>query len=114
MKPPIPTEQQEAETFVAYLELKGYMFHHGNDNMYSTSWGQRMKMKRAGFRKGFPDFIIIVKNKLVFIELKRVKGGVVSDEQRQWLEALIETGAWAKICYGAGDAIELVEGIAKL
>lgn len=38
--------------------------------------------------KGFPDVILARGGRIVFIEAKREKGGVVSPAQRAWLEEL--------------------------
>ena len=44
----------------------------------------------------------------LYIEMKRRKGGRLSDEQAAMLEALREQGYCAWVCKGANDAIELI------
>ncbi len=74
--------------------------------------GQRTEMKRQGMVKGFPDIFLPYNNGKysgLFIELKRVKGGVLSKEQKDWLEYLNTQGHLALRCNGHADAIELIE-----
>ena len=112
MKP--PTEAQEGRTLVAYLRIKGYKFTHiANETGSGTGARfQGIRNKQQGVSKGFPDYLVIVGNKLVAIELKRTKGGRVSIEQREWLEALSSTGMWAIVAHGAKEAIDFIEKIA--
>lgn len=44
----------------------------------------------------------------LYIELKRVANGRVSEEQKRWLNALHEKGYAAEVCYGADDAIKMI------
>jgi predicted type IV restriction endonuclease len=68
-------------------------------------------MKREGTSVGFPDYMVIVGDRLVFIELKRVKGSVTSKEQTEWLRALSTTNAHAIVAHGAKEAIEYIENM---
>lgn len=78
--------------------------------MYTTSVKQLARNKKMGVSKGFPDFLVITpKSGPVFIELKRKKGGRVSKEQTEWLEALKSAGCPCAVCYGAKEAIEFLE-----
>jgi len=51
LKKIIPTEAQECETLVDYLELKNLKFSHINNEMRTSSWGQKIKAKKQGVRK---------------------------------------------------------------
>lgn len=107
----LPTEQQESESLAAYLRVKGYKFTHVPNETGSDPAARRraIRMKRAGTSKGFPDYLIIVKDTLLFVELKRKKGSKTSPEQREWLEQLSKTGAHCIIARGAHEAIEYIE-----
>ncbi len=106
----IPLEYEECLVLVEYLELKGYPFAHIHQEMYTTSWKQKMKAKQLGVKAGLPDYIICLPNKLVFLEMKRQKGGVVSQAQHEWL---IEFNKYKDVIAiytkGAGQAIEAIE-----
>ena len=74
--------------------------------------GQRTEMKRQGMVKGFPDIFLPYNNDSysgLFIELKRVKGGVMSKEQKDWLEYLKSQKYLALRCNGHADSIELIK-----
>mgnify|MGYP001603795593 CR=1 FL=1 len=109
MKPKLPTEYDECIAFVQYLELKNLLFTHISSEMQG-SWGARMRNKRMGVRKGFPDYAICWSGNLLFIEMKRKKSGAISDEQHTW-QTFLNTvpGVSAKVCYGADEAIASVE-----
>lgn len=60
---------------------------------------------------GVPDRIILLpQGKVMFVELKRPKGGEVSELQRWWLDRLTKLGFYAVLCYDDEDirAIELL------
>jgi len=123
IKYPAPTEAQEQETFVEWLELKGYKFTAIPNSTYTTSWKQKIKNKRVGLRAGLPDLLVIVPNEnkkpnsiLVFVEMKRkgAKVSAVSDEQGRWLSALNWCeGVTAEWCAGVDQAIKFIESISK-
>lgn len=108
-----PTESEEAKTLVAYLRIKGYVFHHSpNETGHSEEAARRaMRVKREGTSKGFPDYIIIKDDTLIAIELKRVKGSRTTPEQVQWLKDLAACGVHSAICHGAAESIEFIESI---
>jgi hypothetical protein len=69
------------------------------------------KLKASGLSKGFPDLEVFIGNgKSLYIEMKRKKGGVVSEEQKKWIDWLNDNGYSAKVCHGADEAIEYVKG----
>ena len=81
-----------------------------------------MNNKRLGVRPGIPDYLVIVPavkcitgfNQLIFIEMKKAKGGVVSMEQKIWVQALDSCdGVKAYVCHGADQAINILKGFIK-
>jgi hypothetical protein len=103
------TEEQEQITVVQYLELKGHKFTAIPNSTYTTSWKQKTKNKRNGLRAGFPDLVAIIDGNFIAIEMKREKGGRVSKEQKEWIEALQEAGIEARVCRGADEAIKFIQ-----
>lgn len=109
-----PLEEVECMTFVEYLELKGFKYSHIHHETHTTSIYQKAKKKRLGVKRGVPDYLIILPNKLVFIEMKRIKGGRVCDDQKDWIEKLSTIqNVEAYVCKGADCAIELMEKLSK-
>lgn len=61
------------------------------------------KFKTTGTRSGVPDlFLPIARGKWhgLFVELKKVKGGVTSPEQKDWIAFLRGQGYGAIVCHG--------------
>lgn len=116
--PVIPLEEIEQEhVFLwasmeerAYPELAMlYAIPNGGKRAIKTA----VALKKQGVKRGVPDMCLPVPRggfNGLYIELKRVKGGTVSDEQREWIAALNTQGYKAIICHGAEEAIEQIRG----
>ena len=107
---PIPTEADEQIALVHYCRLKGYRFFRVPNETYTTSWKQKARNHALGVVRGVPDLFVLARGRLVAIELKRVRGGTVSPEQREWIEALNAAGVEAHAARGAEEAIKFIEG----
>lgn len=111
-KPFVPSEDHESVAFVGWLELqisegKAIKFSHLPLETPCTPI-QAKRLQRMGVRRGVPDYLLVIKNRLHFIELKRTKGGVVSAPQQSWLDAFAMVGVSAHVCNGAREAKALV------
>ena len=121
-------EENECIAFAQYLTLRNLRFSHiPNETpagkMIGGTWmpnyASLTRNKAMGVNKGLPDYIILIRGKnspsLLFIEMKKKKGGNVSPEQRDWIAALqgVE-GVHAEICNGFDEAKKTVDGIIKL
>ena len=87
-----------------YPELK--RLHH-SPNGGSRHKAEAAKFKAMGVRNGFPDLILILKRgeySGLAIEMKKRKGGKVSDEQDDWGDYLLSQGFGFKICKGWEEA----------
>lgn len=109
----IPKEYDECVTFAAWLDMEGYTYSHIPQETFTKSWGTKMKNQRMGVRRGVPDYLVVIPNKgLVFVEMKRIKGGKVSPEQQHWIDQLNQlSGVEAKVCKGAEEAINYIKSI---
>lgn len=111
----VPTETEEQKTFIQYLELKKIMYASvPNENMMSfldkaTAIRTEQKLKTLGKKKGFPDLMVFVDGRVLFVEMKRVKGSTTSEEQKEWIKFLQDQGHIAVVCKGAKEAIAVVE-----
>ena len=124
-----PSETVEQQKLVKWLRLKK-IFHFAPMNENKQSFSNRTvafqieaKAKSMGKMKGVSDVIVMLPNKILFIELKRarkrLKSGKlsishtkVSDEQKSFLNTINEEFykySIALVCYGAREAIEVVE-----
>lgn len=113
MSLPVPTEEIEQMALVRYLELKGHKFTAIPNSTYTTSWKQKAKNKATGLRPGLPDMVIIIKDNLVWVELKRTKGGVLSNHQKEWIKALERAGQTIIVAKGAEQAIKFIQSLEK-
>lgn len=104
-----PTEYQEALTLVDYLEHlktagKVLCYSHIPQETYTKSWATKAKNKRQGVRTGVPDYVVVTRDKVLWIELKRSKGGAVSEAQKIWIAALDSKQSRAMVCRGFDEA----------
>ena len=60
------------------------------------------RLKAEGVSRGVPDLFIPAWR--LWIEMKRVKGGHVSSDQKSWLAYLSDNGYQTVVCRGAEDA----------
>lgn len=111
-----PTESQEQVTLFAWAKL--------NENKYpelalmlhvpNGGWRDKRtaeKLKREGVRPGFPDIFLPVPRRGhhgLMVELKRVKGGSVSTDQKKWLESLNSQGYLAVVAKGYEEAKKII------
>ena len=112
----LPTEFQECQVFHRWLELNHIRHTHiGNESQMSGRAGaiRGSKLKSIGQSKGFPDYLVIVNRQLIAIEMKRQKGGKVSTEQWDWLQALEDCGIRTFVAHGANEAMETVQSCMK-
>ena len=86
------------------------------------SIGTRVKAKRAGMDSSWPDLMLAVPVRKeccdgwllehtcgLFIELKRLKGGTVSPEQKAMHQALRAQGYRVEVAKGADNAISIIK-----
>lgn len=111
-----PLERFEQSALVDWLEAQGLLFSSAAQSTYTTSWNQKRLNHATGLRKGVPDMLIVIPpersvdgtGRVIFCEMKRVKGGVVSPDQKKWIAALNAVGGTvdAFVAHGADEAIE--------
>ncbi|WP_100503996.1 VRR-NUC domain-containing protein [Mycobacteroides abscessus] len=93
----VPLEDEEQMALVDWLDLCGLRFSAIPMSTFTKHMSVKMKNHRLGVRPGVPDVMVLVsperskdgQGHLIWIEMKRRKGGVVSPEQRAWLTAFM-------------------------
>lgn len=113
-----PTETEEEIALSDYCNLMKLRHFHVPQETYTTSWKQKAKNKAQGVSSGVSDHWIVVPTKsgkkLVVIELKRQFGNTPSDEQISFINDINEiNNVEATVCYGADEAINVIQGIVK-
>jgi hypothetical protein len=69
------------------------------------------KLKLMGVMPGVPDLCFPMPRcgyHGLYIELKRQKGGTVSDNQKIWIAALSNNGYRVEVCRGADEAMAVI------
>ena len=107
-----PTEHIEQVTFVnwfraTYPDIR--IFAIPNGGLRHAATGQ--KLKREGVVSGIPDLYVPALK--TWVEMKRVKGGTVSKEQKDWHEYLRSIGDTVLVCKGFENAKENITKICK-
>lgn len=130
----VPSEDNECMALVNYLKLKGLRFSHLAQSTAAVSyvggvrkpnWKTIKRNQALGVTKGVPDYIVMIErqpteitgrrnNILLFIEMKKEKGGVVSEEQADWINSLNKVfGVVAVVCRGFEEARAFIDSYVK-
>lgn len=92
----VPLESDEQKALVQWLKLEKIPFVVAmNENIFSflnrdIAVKIQAKSKAMGVQRGVSDLIIMLPNRILFLELKRQKGGKLSDEQKKFLGTMSE------------------------
>lgn len=116
MKNNCPLESIEQAQFCDYLDDHNILYTSTQNGAFlggRNSFAQYNKLKKTGTKKGFPDLIIFVRNEsktesVLFIEMKRQKGGIVSKDQKEWLHKLDKAGYSVGVAKGCIAAIRML------
>lgn len=85
-------------------EGKVLEYSHIPHETYIRGWAGKTRNKRKGVRAGVPDMFIVFPKGVLFLELKRETGGVVSAAQKTWIAALRAVGGNVAVEVAAGWA----------
>ena len=114
------SKEEDAECYLLakHLEIlkkRGIVqtYAHINNEVWTKSWTQKRRIKDMGSPAGLPDYIIVIKNILIFIEMKKIKGGKVSPAQQEWLNALQAAGEYSFVCNGFEEAKKILDSIIR-
>jgi len=72
---------------------------------------EAVNLKRQGVKPGVPDICLpVARNGChgLYIEIKRLKGGRLSEYQKEWIDALTEQGYQCAVCNGWEAASEII------
>lgn len=115
-----PKEDKEQIDFVDYCDRvnipaistqNGIYLGKGDKENANSRFAHIAKIKKMGLRKGFPDLIILARNsrhEVLFLEMKRQSGGVLSEDQKYWVELLHSLGLCVGVAKGCESAIRIL------
>lgn len=92
------------------MTKQGIRFYAIPNGGHRNKW-EAAKLKRCGVQSGVPDICIPIPSgsyHALYLEIKRVKGGKVSDNQILWLSYLREKGYYADVGYGFDEAKDII------
>ena len=125
-RPGVPLEDDEAMVFADWLRAVHIPHTHiANEIGGSTTAAKvrALKAKRMGQTAGVWDYEVFIPVKNIYdeveayqevrVELKRRKGGTVSEAQKKWGKIYELSGIPHAVCRGANEAIEFIEAIRK-
>lgn len=117
------SEAEEQKEVCQWLDQMGLMYCHvPNGAHLAGPPSQRAravrKLKAVGMKRGVPDLLIFTPARFsgervcgVALEMKREKGGRLTEDQEKWLLQLTEHGWVCAVAHGAKHAIEFLETI---
>ena len=107
-------EYQLQKAVCKYLDLNNVLYCGSMGGQYQAHFSQRIKAKKSGYKKGFPDLFIYEISKIgdklyagCAIELK-VGYNKATKEQLYWRNELNKRGYVAEICTGIDEALEVI------
>ena len=111
-----PTESVEQRCLMQWAAMQqgkwpelALLYHVPNEGRRSRAGGARLVAE--GLKSGVPDLCLPVARggcHGLYIELKRKRGGRVSDAQGRWIRELIRGGYCAAVCRGWEDAARVI------
>lgn len=112
----VPSEGVEQATLFSWAKMQEHKWPELRLLFHIPNGGSRGKVEAArfkaeGVKAGVPDlFLPVARGKYhgLFIEMKRIKGGRASDEQKAWIAALQKQWYVADICRGWKEAADLI------
>ena len=112
---PLPTEHEEQVRVIKWCDAckdprASLIYSHLNG--LRAPLGAVVKAKAAGGRKGIPDLFLPVPSQGyhgLYIEMKRLKLGKISPEQKEWIDRLNGMGYRVEVCKGHEAAIAIIQ-----
>ena len=113
---PCPTESDEQQSLFKWAKLSEGLYPdlkllHAIPNGGLRNKVTAARLQREGVKPGVPDICLPMPRgdfKGLYIEMKRIRGGTVSQEQIQWIMGLRMNGYCAEICKGWEKAKDLI------
>ena len=109
-------EYQLQKAVCKYLDLQNVLYCGSMGGQYQVHMSQRIKAKKSGYKRGFPDLFIYEPRGSyhgLAIELK-VGYNKPTVEQLTWLNKLTERGYLAMTSNGLDQTIEIIETYLKI
>lgn len=108
-----PLEKDEQKNFCNWLKKNKIAFYaNGLGIDFNNNYKYLNSLRSQGWKTNIPDLTILLGNgKTVFVEMKRIKGGRVTEGQEKCINWLNTNGYPSKVCKGCNEAIEFIESM---
>lgn len=121
MKLPVPSEHKEQSMVITWSQIAFNKYPalgllHAVPNGGKRDIVTASILKAEGVRPGVPDLCLPVPRggyHGLYIEMKKIKGGTMSDDQKWWIEQLSAQGYRVEVCRGNVAAIKVLEDYLK-
>lgn len=104
-------ESNAQKAVVKWLRDRPDWFVMSLENASKRTPAQAARARLLGMETGAPDLVLFYKRQAVFLEMKRAKGGRVSDEQQSVHRQLTMRGQVVLVAHGFDEAIEKLQGV---
>lgn len=112
----IPTEHNEQVSLFNWAWTQRRQYPELDLLFAVPNGGQRRKrtagmLRAEGVKSGIPDVVLPVPRNGyhgAYLEMKRTKGGVVSEDQKKWIECLRAQGYFVAVCKGWVEAKDVL------
>lgn len=113
---PVPTEADEQITLFHWAAWQSGKYPELNLLYHVPNGGSRnrieaARLKAQGVKPGVPDIVLPAargKYHGLYVELKRQRGGRISENQKEWIKGLTEQGYCAVVCKGYEEAAHAI------
>jgi hypothetical protein len=108
-------EYQLQKAVCKYLDLQNVLYCGSMGGQYQVHFSQRIKAKKSGYKKGFPDlFIYEPRGEYHGLAIELKTGyNKASKPQLHWQRELNKRGYKAEICTGIDEALEVINDYLK-
>ena len=106
----IPTENVEQTKLATWMTNRGIKYYAIPNGGYRRPTEAR-RLKAEGVQSGVPDICVPIPSGQyhgLYLEIKRTKGGKLSENQIYWLAFLREKNYYAECAHGFDEAKEIV------
>lgn len=105
----VNTEDQDCYQLAGWLGQKQTdgvipLFTHVANETYTPYRSVRNRNTMMGVKPGIQDYIVVLPDEVLFIEMKRLKGGSLTPNQKAWQEAVNGKPIVSTVCYGLEEA----------
>ena len=113
----VPREDDEQAVVIMWASMNTAKYEDVDLLFHIPNGGKRnpreaARFRQMGVRAGMPDLCLPVARGIyhaLYIEMKRRRGGLVSEVQNRRIKRLLKAGNCVVVCRGADEAIEAIK-----